>query len=119
MRKWEKVVADGNVEQMFGMNIKQEGIEVLGDQVRCRVVQFKTWTSSILQDNQLTLKYAGRFRSLDSRLASNFGTPARFLRRSDARGRAGGARRRLHRWTLRLCHFALVGQVQDLLRAVR
>jgi hypothetical protein len=35
MRKWEKAVADGNVEQMFGMNIKQEGIEVLGDQVRC------------------------------------------------------------------------------------
>jgi hypothetical protein len=34
IRKWEKAVADGNVEQMFGMNIKQEGIEVLGDQVR-------------------------------------------------------------------------------------
>ena len=34
VRKWEKAVADGNVEQMFGMNIKQEGIEVLGDQVR-------------------------------------------------------------------------------------
>ena len=34
MRKWEKAVTDGNVEQMFGMNIKQEGIEVLGDQVR-------------------------------------------------------------------------------------
>jgi hypothetical protein len=33
VRKWDKAVADGNVEQMFGMNIKQEGIEVLGDQV--------------------------------------------------------------------------------------
>jgi hypothetical protein len=33
VRNWEKAVADGNVEQMFGMNIKQEGIEVLGDQV--------------------------------------------------------------------------------------
>jgi hypothetical protein len=31
---WEKAVADGDVEQMFGMNIKQEGIEVQGDQVR-------------------------------------------------------------------------------------
>jgi len=30
---WDKAVADGNVEQMFGMNIKQEGIEVQGDQV--------------------------------------------------------------------------------------
>ena len=34
VRIWDKAVADGNVEQMFGMNIKQEGIEVLGDQVR-------------------------------------------------------------------------------------
>jgi hypothetical protein len=33
VRNWEKAVADGTVEQMFGMNIKQEGIEVLGDQV--------------------------------------------------------------------------------------
>jgi hypothetical protein len=33
-RMWEKAVADGDVEQMFGMNIKQEGIEVQGDQVR-------------------------------------------------------------------------------------
>jgi hypothetical protein len=32
-RMWEKAVADGDVEQMFGMNIKQEGIEVQGDQV--------------------------------------------------------------------------------------
>lgn len=31
---WEKAVANGTVEQMFGMNIKQEGIEVQGDQVR-------------------------------------------------------------------------------------
>lgn len=31
---WEKAVADDNVGQMFGMNIKQEGIEVQGDQVR-------------------------------------------------------------------------------------
>lgn len=30
---WEKAIADGNCEQMFGMNIKQEGIEVQGDQV--------------------------------------------------------------------------------------
>lgn len=30
---WDKAIADGNVEQMFGMNIKQEGIEVQGDQV--------------------------------------------------------------------------------------
>lgn len=33
VRLWDKAVADGNVEQMFGMNIKQEGIEVQGDQV--------------------------------------------------------------------------------------
>jgi hypothetical protein len=33
VRIWDKAVADGNVEQMFGMNIKQEGIEVQGDQV--------------------------------------------------------------------------------------
>jgi hypothetical protein len=31
---WENAVADGDIEQMFGMNIKQEGIEVQGDQVR-------------------------------------------------------------------------------------
>lgn len=29
---WRKAIADGNVEQMFGMNIKQEGIAVHGDQ---------------------------------------------------------------------------------------
>lgn len=34
VRMWESAVANGMVEQMFGMNIKQEGIEVQGDQVR-------------------------------------------------------------------------------------
>lgn len=33
VRMREKAIADGNVEQMFGMNIKQQGIEVQGDQV--------------------------------------------------------------------------------------
>ena len=35
VRMWESAVANGMIEQMFGMNIKQEGIEVQGDQVRC------------------------------------------------------------------------------------
>ena len=38
VRMWDKAIADGNVEQMFGMNIKQEGIEVQGDQVSPRAL---------------------------------------------------------------------------------
>jgi len=59
VRNWEKAVADGNVEQMFGMNIKQEGIEVLGDQVSsssCTDRMTLAWSSSIFRkDKRLIL----------------------------------------------------------------
>ena len=44
---WDKAIADGNVEQMFGMNIKQEGIEVQGDQVGTT----DSWPRSKAQDD--------------------------------------------------------------------
>jgi hypothetical protein len=47
VRIWDKAVADGNVEQMFGMNIKQEGIEVQGDQVGTT----DSWPRSKAQDD--------------------------------------------------------------------
>ena len=117
MRKWEKAVADGNVEQMFGMNIKQEGIEVLGDQVWYPA--FRSNGSDIepvyFCETSSSFTDLGCLRSLDSCLASYLGTPARFLRRPNPSRRARRARRGLHCRTLCVCHIAVVGQMQDLL----
>lgn len=57
VRNWEKAVADGNVEQMFGMNIKQEGIEVLGDQVS-QLNSTYSKSSKLTQANRM-LSHAG------------------------------------------------------------
>lgn len=63
---WEKAVADDDVRQMFGMNIKQEGIEVQGDQVG---LAFSN--PAMLSKAKLTiLLITGFLRPLDARLAS-------------------------------------------------
>jgi hypothetical protein len=67
---WEKAVADGDVEQMFGMNIKQEGIEVQGDQVRIPNHNLNNVVSCRRTRDHPNLTITGRFRTLDPRLAS-------------------------------------------------
>jgi len=114
VRMWEKAVADGNVEQMFGMNIKQQGIEVQGDQV-----SDTGWTPSLSVEGAAYLTVTGCFRTLDSRVASRLGAPSRFLRWPHSRRAPRRNGRRLYCWSLRLRQVAAVGKVQDLLRAVR
>jgi hypothetical protein len=60
VRIWDKAVADGNVEQMFGMNIKQEGIEVQGDEVCATGWRSLPKRGTIgLPDHRRTLSLAG------------------------------------------------------------
>jgi hypothetical protein len=75
---WEKAVADGDVEQMFGMNIKQEGIEVQGDQVGPAMPSGQRRLLQVGREIKLTL--IGRFRALDPCMASYLGTSARLVR---------------------------------------
>ena len=68
---WENAVADGSVEQMFGMNIKQEGIEVQGDQVSTELMKGS--------ERLAHMAVTGFFRTLDPCMASCAGTPPRFV----------------------------------------